>query len=603
MPRRSRAARAQARMSRQFPYSRYGRRYVERGTESNLQRYGKSAWSARMLANDSDLSKAAIGRQQLANRQADGYIGRGGYIGRTLGRFAGDKIGLGSAGAIVGDKAGDWLWGKTKGLLGMGLYEGRGAYGRTVRNQLMAGSHEGPPRVSSVGDETGALIVTHREYVSDLFGNSSDKLDFQNRVYELNPGLERTFPWLSQIAQNYEEYEFGQLVFEYKATINPTISSTNGQSGTTVMATNYNAEAIPFDDKTVMMQYDASASGRMTESQVHGVECDPAKISGSAGHYIRVAPKSGQDLKTYDHGLFQIATVGCPSAFSDQVIGELWVYYTVKLRKPRLFSARGLNVSRDLFVANNCNPAVPATTNIAKASTNNIGCKLLNTGEIVGSAVPSLNGWSKWTLTFPASFSGSVEVKLHCAGAFVDTWSDAAMQTGVYQIFGYKENAADVDSDLIPYIDQGSIEAIKDIHGSFPRRGGFDSDGVGATGNAQTQRTQSLTPFKPQFCSQAVQRLAGTGSATASADGSAAQDRLVATAHYRVRQSIGEDNVIRFYLPGMQDVSTNPASSGVHGNQMSLEVTEYNTFSLPVDTPVPRFVEQDNEMQIVDITV
>jgi hypothetical protein len=35
--------------------------------------------------------------------------------------------------------------------------------------------------------------------------------DFQNQSILLNPGLEASFPWLSQVAQNFEEYEFVQL--------------------------------------------------------------------------------------------------------------------------------------------------------------------------------------------------------------------------------------------------------------------------------------------------------------------------------------------------------------------------------------------------------
>ncbi len=94
------------------------------------------------------------------------------------------------------------------------------------------------------------------------------------------------------------------------------------------MATNYNASAQPFSDKESMIQYHGGISRRMTEKLVHGVECDPKKSSGSEGKYTRVGLPVGQDLKTYDLGLFQIAFQNVPSAFFYQQVGELWVSYT-----------------------------------------------------------------------------------------------------------------------------------------------------------------------------------------------------------------------------------------------------------------------------------
>jgi hypothetical protein len=41
---------------------------------------------------------------------------------------------------------------------------------------------------------------------------------FKNVAYALNPGVERSFPWLPQIAQNFTEYKWIQLVFEWVPT-------------------------------------------------------------------------------------------------------------------------------------------------------------------------------------------------------------------------------------------------------------------------------------------------------------------------------------------------------------------------------------------------
>jgi len=129
--------------------------------------------------------------------------------------------------------------------------------------------------------------------------------DFTNTSYDLNPGLVSNFPFLAQFAQNFEEYEFIQVVFEYHSTVDASSTNNpNGNTGTVIMATNYNVMAPPFVDKEQMIQYHGGVSGRMTENLIHGVECDPAKTSGAPQKYVRTGLPINQDLKTYDLGCF-----------------------------------------------------------------------------------------------------------------------------------------------------------------------------------------------------------------------------------------------------------------------------------------------------------
>lgn len=582
----SRAARAQSRMSRQYPLKRYGRVYVERGTKDNLLRYGTSvAELKREIASQGP--NAAAAQAALDARRRDGYIGRGGYIGRSLGGFLGDKVGLGGFGAAAGDKAGDWLWGKTKGWLGMGMYDsaydGRGAY--TSSNALMAGSSRAPPQFGSVQDETGALIVSHREYVGDVFGPDSTRRDFKNRVYEINPGMEATFPWLSQLAQNYEEYELGQLVFEFKSTVDSSVAG-DGQVGTVVMVTNYNSEARPFDDKNSMMQYDGSNSCRTTTHAVHGVECDPSKLSGSAGNYIRVKPKQGQDMKTYDHGLFQLATVGMPSNFDNATIGELWVSYTVKLRKPRLFSGKGLNLSRDMYLSNlaSTTPKASEGLALAVADTNNIGTQITFVGAVGAAGTDSTGGDSVWPggcydITFPSSYSGSVEIRVTVVGNLNPTIeSDASTINAMnhymfatvpgggsdYSVTGLTgaiHSTGQVDADGDPI--RGNLDPINDIFAAFPGSHSLiSSDPVGA--------------FSPQW-----HTIAHTAQSTDAND----QDRMIGIAHIRVSVATnGIDNKFRIWLP-----ETGGLSGGSGFGQYAIDISEYNTFDLSLAKAYPTF--------------
>ena len=223
------------------------------------------------------------------------------------------------------------------------VMSGQGEY---IANSLVRG---GDPIPSFTPAKDGAsVVISHREYIGDVFAPPT-RGAFQNTAYSVNPGLERTFPWLSQVAQNYDEYTIHQLMFSFRSTVADFASGT-GQVGQVIMATIYNASADPFSDKSAMMQYDSSMSTKTSESMMHGVECDPRKLSGPLGRFVRSNPVLvGQDINQYDHGLFNIAVTEAPLGYENQAMGELWVSYTVELRKPKFFTNRGLGISRDVF--------------------------------------------------------------------------------------------------------------------------------------------------------------------------------------------------------------------------------------------------------------
>ena len=62
-------------------------------------------------------------------------------------------------------------------------YSGRGMY---TSNALIKGSGMSAPKVRAIGDETGAISLTHREYIGDIYGPSNN---FSNQSFPLNPGF------------------------------------------------------------------------------------------------------------------------------------------------------------------------------------------------------------------------------------------------------------------------------------------------------------------------------------------------------------------------------------------------------------------------------
>jgi hypothetical protein len=173
------------------------------------------------------------------------------------------------------------------------------------------------------------INIKHREYLGDITGSTA----FAVASYSLNPGSSVTFPWLSTVARSFAQYKFNGVLFEFVSTSADSLNSTNTALGTVVMATQYNASLPLFLNKQEMEEYEYSCSSRPSKTLIHPVECSPADTPLEHLYVRGGSLPSGQDIRFYDLGNFQIATVGMQAAAD---IGELWVTYDVDLLKPRI---------------------------------------------------------------------------------------------------------------------------------------------------------------------------------------------------------------------------------------------------------------------------
>ncbi|QMW68966.1 capsid protein [Crucivirus-497] len=198
---------------------------------------------------------------------------------------------------------------------------------------IFIGSVGGPLMRSGAN---GSITILNKEYIGDMPISSL----FNGNLYELNPGLAKTFPWLSQVADSYEEYRIKALAFTFKSTSTPYVKDQLSMSfGTVMMAVQYNVNNAPFTNKRDMENYTGATSGSPLQSQVFVMrpDQDPLKVL-----YIRQGTPitKNYDLKFYDFGRFEFATVGMnvdPNATAN-TCGELWVSYEIELIKPRLRS-------------------------------------------------------------------------------------------------------------------------------------------------------------------------------------------------------------------------------------------------------------------------
>jgi len=181
-------------------------------------------------------------------------------------------------------------------------------------------------------DTKGGVRIQHREFIKDIF--SGPVSTFSNQSFVVNPGVASVFPFLAQIAANYEMYRFHGLTFEFVSATSPYGTTS---LGVWIMAMEYNAAAAAFTAKPQMENSDYAMSSRLDSHGMYGVECAPL-TSANIYYYVRstVNPvgAAGTPINLVDFGLFQLAQV--PGITAGSNMGELWVTYDIELVRPRL---------------------------------------------------------------------------------------------------------------------------------------------------------------------------------------------------------------------------------------------------------------------------
>lgn len=170
------------------------------------------------------------------------------------------------------------------------------------------------PRFQSMA---GGVRIVHREYFADVVGNTT----FGTSAYNVQPGLPTAFPWLSQIANNFEKYKFKRLTFHY---VN--ISATS-ERGRVTLALDKDALDDAPATKAELFQYEGAAEGSVWD-----------KLSLNCPHalervlFTRNGTISNSDLKTYDIGKLIVAV---SNTADTSTVGELFVEYEVELSIPQ----------------------------------------------------------------------------------------------------------------------------------------------------------------------------------------------------------------------------------------------------------------------------
>jgi hypothetical protein len=244
-------------------------------------------------------------------------------------------------------------------------------------------------------------VLSHQEMIGDVITSGTAGAFDNQGIWLLNPGNADTFPWLSQIAQAFEEFKFLHLCFHFRSTSSDALSSANTALGVVIGATDYNILHTPFFSKQQMDNFEGAMSGKSSLSWSYPVDCrrhanvlEKYFISSSR----QSPPATSPDPRLYYPGGFQIATSGFQG--TNVNIGELWVSYRVVLTKP----AMSVNVS----------PGGGALFWAAEASTStNPAITGVSAGKVYGTQ-------TGYTFTNPATGNSIVSALIpHSASTFV----------------------------------------------------------------------------------------------------------------------------------------------------------------------------------------
>jgi hypothetical protein len=181
--------------------------------------------------------------------------------------------------------------------------------------------------------------IRHREYLGNVYASSVAGA-FNITTYPINPGLFSTFPWLSEIATQYDQWEPHGLVVIFK-----TLTSTYAASqslGTVVIASDYDVYDSPYTAKVEMANSEFAVSGSAAQNLLHPVECNTDERMTKLFTIRSSSIASNDNLRFFDLANVQVASEGC---LASQLLGELWITYDISFYKPQLgYQLSGRNI-------------------------------------------------------------------------------------------------------------------------------------------------------------------------------------------------------------------------------------------------------------------
>lgn len=146
-----------------------------------------------------------------------------------------------------------------------------------------------------------------------------------------NPGLANSFPVLSSIARNFEQYDFVKLKYSYRSSVS---YGNQTATGTVAIGHTANPGRELFMSKRGMLNSSSSVSGRITDNIELDVDADGGPLGGVL--YVRTeASSTATGIRTQDLGYVQLVVDGVNTT---SAIGTFHVEYEVLLYNVHLYT-------------------------------------------------------------------------------------------------------------------------------------------------------------------------------------------------------------------------------------------------------------------------
>jgi hypothetical protein len=177
-------------------------------------------------------------------------------------------------------------------------------------------------------------VIEGHELLSTINGS----VTFSATRFRINPGL-TTYTWLSERAKGWEQYRFEDIHFVYVPS-----NAVTTTPGSVYLVADYDPSDPAPSSLAALSTYQTQNNGRVYE-KVDLTLSQKEMFRTGTGKKIRCGPVAG-DLSLYDAGSVSVGTIDCSNT---NAIGQLWVYYRVRLFSPQTESTTPLPSGYSLF--------------------------------------------------------------------------------------------------------------------------------------------------------------------------------------------------------------------------------------------------------------
>lgn len=175
----------------------------------------------------------------------------------------------------------------------------------------------------------GGIRVRHIEMFDSIRGATSATA-FAVHGYDVTPASNLMFPWLSQIAENYEQYKFHNLVVRFVSKC-PTGGNAGTDTGTSYMAIDYDSlDASPQSPVQIRSYQNCSEATLWLNNTMSLIKKEPNMRGWLFCHNNN---PGAADIRLSQLGIFYFCNLGS-GIDSTKFIGDVSVSYDVEFMTP-----------------------------------------------------------------------------------------------------------------------------------------------------------------------------------------------------------------------------------------------------------------------------